>query len=295
MNLNVFSRWMPFSSLAVLTILSCNFAASTVSPTLVPTGTQVIATQSESTATVSIVTQVGQGTITASPSCTVLQDLNLRFGPGTAYRPPIKALPANSVVTPLGFIPQGIPGGAWAYVREPAAQDLGWVSAGPQYISCNVELSALPPAAFGTPPPPPLPKSVLTSDPDGSGFCVDPDDDIECVGIFSDQSLFQFQIIRNGQELGTIDGVEPVSFVVFRILSHDPFDFVVVYDIIENQSAYCILGGNGPCNGWVIENGIYKWRPGGIPIEPGDYLVGVDITMNGNSSHWEAEFSVTLP
>ena len=124
MNQSMFSRWIPFSFLAVLTIISCNFAASAASPTPESTATQAIPIEPENTATVkpTLTVEVIQETIVASPgpSCTVLQDLNLRFGPGTAYRPPIRSLPANSVVTPLGFAPQGIPGGTWAYIQEPA-------------------------------------------------------------------------------------------------------------------------------------------------------------------------------
>jgi hypothetical protein len=81
-------------------------------------------------------------------SCTVLQDLNLRFGPGTAYRPPLQVLPNNSVLVPLGFAPTGIPGGSWAYVQAEATQNKGWVSAGSQYISCDVDRTSLSAVAF---------------------------------------------------------------------------------------------------------------------------------------------------
>jgi len=231
----------------------------------------------------------------ADLQCTVLQDLNLRFGPGTAYRPPIRALPANSVVTPLGFVPQGIPGGSWAYVQDLATQDKGWVSAGSQYISCNVELVSLPAVAFGTPPPPPLPKSAQSSAPDGNGFCVDLPSEYECVGIFSDESLFQFKIIRNGIEQGQNDGVGPVEFNVSRISSDDATDKVLVYEKTENQMPYCVFGDNGACNPWVSEDGIYKWTAGGIPIEPGEYEMEVNSTVNGESSRWAVTFTLALP
>src|SRR5687767_12014961 len=111
MKQTMYSRRMSLSLLAALIIISCSITGSpisTVSPE--PTDTQAIQTE-PATSTIEIV----QETLGSEPSCTVLQDLNLRFGPGTAYRPPIRALPANSLVIPLGFAPQGIPGGSWAY------------------------------------------------------------------------------------------------------------------------------------------------------------------------------------
>ena len=303
-------RRVTLSLLAALIIISCSFsssAISTASPQ--PADTQAIETQPEDTeivqpsATTQFTATAVQGTTATSPgpSCTVLQDLNLRLGPGTAYRPPIRALPANSVVTALGFAPQGIPGGSWAYVEDPATQDRGWVSAGSQYISCNVELSTLPPVDFGTPPPPPLPNSTQTSNPDGNGFCVDSSTGYQCVGIFSDESLFQFRILKNGVELGELDGVVEVSFAVNQ--NDEP-----IYEIVEVNEAFCIFGGNGPCNPWVVEDGIYKWRPGGPPVEAGEYEMEIFATVNDPTlpidetlpagqaqSRWAVTFTLTLP
>jgi len=246
MKQTMFSHQITLSVLAALMIVACSISGSpisTVPPQ--PTDTQAIETQPEET---EIVQPTSTGEVTqapttdgSEPSCTILQDLNLRFGPGTAYRPPIRALLANTVVTPLGFAPQGIPGGSWAYVQDPATQDKGWVSAGSQFIFCNVDLSTLPAVPFGTPPPPPLPKSTQTSDPDGNGFCIDPDSGYQCVGIFSPESLFQFQILKDGVELGENDGVEQVTFGVKKDGEH-------VYDSTEVNKAYCVFGGNGPCN-----------------------------------------------
>ena len=162
------------------------------------------------------------------------------------------------------------------------------MSAGSQYISCNVELALLPAVDFGTQPPPPLPKTAQTSDPDGNGFCIDPDSGYQCVGIFSAESLFQFQILSNGIELGGNDGVEEVSFAVNR--GDD-----TVYSTVETNKAYCIFGGNGPCNPWVSEDGVYKWSPGGAPVEPGEYEMEIFATLNGETSRWAVNFKLTLP
>jgi hypothetical protein len=190
-------------------------------------------------------------------------------------------------VTPLGFAPQGIPGGTWAYVQVLAIQQNGWVSAGADFISCNVNLSALPAVAYDTPPPF-FPSTSQASPGTGNGFCVEPESRFDCVGSFSDDSLFQFQILRNGRELGENDGVGPVAFSVTR-------DGDLIYSTVENNAPYCIFGGNGPCNGWVYEDGIYKWTPGGAPVKSGRYKVGVNVNVNGDDSHWEAEFRVDLP
>ncbi|HEX5809379.1 MAG TPA: hypothetical protein VFY25_11985, partial [Anaerolineales bacterium] len=124
MKINSNSHRLALSFLAMLVILACSLSVSPATPspepavseTLQTTATQTL--QPEPTETI----QPGQPTSTAegleeatvtSPatSCTVLQDLNLRSGPGTAYRPPVRVLPANSVIIPLGFAPQGVPGG----------------------------------------------------------------------------------------------------------------------------------------------------------------------------------------
>jgi len=280
------------SLLAALIIISCSISGSplsTVPPQ--PTDTQAIETQPEETEIVQPTStgEVTQAPSTASsgPSCTVLQDLNLRSGPGTAYRPPIRVLPANTVVTPLGFAPQGIPGGSWAFVQV-SAQEKGWVSAGSQFISCNVDLSTLPAVPFGTPPPPPLPKSTQTSDPDGNGFCIDPDSGFQCVGIFFPESLFQFQILKDGVELGENDGVEQVTFNVNK-------DDTTVYSIDEVNRAYCVFGGNAPCNPWIVENGVFKWTQGGASVEPGEYEMEAFATVNGETSRWAVTFTLVLP
>jgi hypothetical protein len=190
-------------------------------------------------------------------------------------------------VTPLGFIPQGIPSGTWVFIEDRATLRRGWVSAGSDYVSCDVDLSALPAVAYGTPPPF-FPTTAQASPGTGGGFCIDPDSGLECVGFFSDDSLFQFQIFRNGRELGADDGVGPVSFTVTR---NDDF----VYEHVENNVPYCIFGGDASCNSWVYEDGVYKWEQGGTPVKSGRYKVGVDVNVNGDDSHWEAEFRVDLP
>ena len=71
-----------------------------------------------------------------------------------------------------------------------------------------------------------------------------------------------------------------------------------VYSIVEKASAYCILGGNGPCNNWPLEDNVTIW-PGGTPVRTGKYFIEIFATVkeNGNTNdvRWAAEFDVTLP
>jgi len=95
-------------------------------------------------------------------------------------------------------------------------------------------------------------------------------------------------MIRNGIELGENDSVEQVTFAVKK-------DDVPIYNIVEVNVSYCVFGGNGPCNGWVVEDGFYKWTQGGIPVEPGEYEMEVFATINGETSRWAVTFTLTLP
>ncbi|PWH13358.1 MAG: hypothetical protein DDG60_10375 [Anaerolineae bacterium] len=261
--------------------------SNTPPATMEPTATPFFVVE-EPTATTTVVEQTTQTPPPAptAPSCTILQDLNLRSGPGTAYRPPILVLPKNSIVTPLGFNPTGIPGGSWVYVEVSPGGQKGWVSAGNQFVSCDINLSSLPSLVVGTPLPPPLPRSAISSTPEGS--CADTGLEYVCEVVFSDEGWIQFKILQNGRELGQADGVEQVSFAVIRGEN-------VVYEITELAKDYCIFGGNGPCNPWVVENYTYRWKAGGAAVQPGEYLVSIESTVNGILLTWRATFKITLP
>jgi len=278
-----------------LTLAACNrsiSATETVEPTaIVIEPTLFAVTGSPPANSVKALTAEATEQPTESDSgstCTVLQDLNLRFGPGTAYRPPIQVLPQNSLLTPLGFSFLGFPGGTWAYVRDRATQTEGWVSAGSEYIDCDVDLTTLPEIVFD-PPPPFFPTTVQTSPGPGQGFCkTGQETEYSCVLTFSDDFLFQVQVFRNGVEISENDGVQPISFTVTK-------DDQVVYQIVEGVKDYCIFGGNGPCNEWTFEGGVLKWGPGGAPVESGEYKMAIDVTVNDEYSHWESFFTLDVP
>ncbi len=232
---------------------------------------------------------------TTTAQCSILQDLNLRIGPGTAYRPIIRVLRANSVVTPLGYVPQGFTGGDWAYVQNTSTADKGWISAGSQFISCNINLGTLPPVAFGTPPPAPLPKNAQASP--GPGTCgeggVTSDNGVDvydCIVTFQDDTFVQLTILKNGQEIGETDGVQNV---VFTVTQNDN----TVYAHTEQTYKYCIFGGEASCNPWLLEDYVYKWESGGAVVQVGTYKVSIIPTLDDPSVNlfWSADVTIALP
>lgn len=292
-----------------ITIMGCNFTAQTtpvatqvvteteappevdLTPTaLIPTSTTA-APLSTSTQTVAetippTVTTSPEATAASGPVCTVLQDLNLRSGPGTAYRPPIRALPAQTTLIPLGYNPTGVPGGPWVQVEDQANNLIGWVSAGEQFVSCNIDLTSLPSVAVAPPAPPPPPNSE-NSTPDGTfpeSFVWEAD--------FDSQYFVRF-LVHDTISGGTKDG-EGITEVNFQVLD-DAGN--LVYQRTERQAGYCIFGGGEPdCNPWVLEDFVYKWEQGGDPVKEGDYkLLIVVIAESGDQGNWNYDVSINLP
>ena len=215
-----------------------------------------------------------------------MQDLNLRSGPGTAYRPPIRALPAQTTLVPLGYNPVGVPGGAWAQVEDKTNSLIGWVSAGNQYISCNIDLTTLPEVAVAPPAPPP-PPITDNSTPDGAfpeSFVWEAD--------FNSQYFVRFLVhdtINGGSEDG--EGITEVNFQVLDDTGK------LVYERTERQAGFCIFGGGEPnCNPWVLEDFIYKWNTGGEAVKDGEYkLLIVVVAENGTQGNWNYDVTIDLP
>jgi hypothetical protein len=297
------SSFRPVSLLlgSVILIMACDLATSaTATDAPQPSATETLegvepsaTTQADGTATESA--QVTDGptnpapTVVPSQSCTVLQDLNLRAGPGRAYNPPIGALPASTVFTPLAYQAVGIPGGSWVQVQN--NQQKGWVSAGADFISCNFDLTTLPQVTVA-PPPTPVPPRAQSSNEDGTcgqgGLFDDQGHLYDCAIVFSGGMPIQIQILKDGQEVSAGE----VQNVVFRVDRNGS----TVYDTTENTAAYCLFGGDGPCNSWVLENYVYKWESGGAAIEAGDYEVDITANMNNPSIniHWQATVTISL-
>lgn len=234
-------------------------------------------------------------TATMGPQCTVLQQLYLRSGPGTAYNPPLAGLQVNTVLIPTGYNSAGIPGGTWVQVEEQGNQQKGWVSGGSAYISCNVDITGLPNVTADPPPQPPKPKAAGSN---GEGPCVEGGQvgqdgaQYTCKVQFSGGMVIGITYLRNGVAIGKGTGVKNVTFSVTE--NGNP-NFSYTYT--DPHQAYCLFGGNGPCGSWVFEDYVYKWGSGGPTVEPGDYTVSIDPQMNDDTLqlHWSMDFHVTLP
>lgn len=259
-------------------------------PTEIPTGTQdptdtPFPTQTPLPENTPVVEEPTL-TPTQGPQCTVLTDLNLRFGPGTAYRPPVRVLPAGFEVVPVGFNPVGIPGGPWVQILDGSRNELGWVSAGQQFVSCNIDLNSLPQVAVG-PPPTPSPPRVTNSVPDGSCFT-----DWDCELIFNPEYLVRLRVYDTffpDPEDGS--GIEYVSFTVVDGQGQEIYLNTVV------SSPFCIFGGSGnACTPWVIEDFQHRWTPGGPPVASGDYIMQVSVEgLEGDTGNWTVELNLQFP
>lgn len=291
------------SAMLYMASASCTFAAGTVEPEPpditpspqedVPTSqVQATATESEqSPLETATDAPPAAPTATAGPLCTVLQDLNLRTGPGTAYHPPITTLPANTKLIPLAYNPVGTPSDNWVQVRNPINQQVGWVRVRADLVSCDIDLTTL--ASVAVDPPVPQRPRAETSAPDGScGEGGVPDElhqhVYDCDVRLSDGIPVQFLVFRDGAEADRDEGVQSV---VFRVEQNG----TTVYTNTEEAAAYCMFGGDSPCSTWVLEDFVYKWQSGGDPIQPGEYIVNIDANLDDPFVvlHWDAVVTIT--
>jgi hypothetical protein len=218
------------------------------------------------------------------PQCTVLKNVNFRKGPGTAFQPPLRELKAGAQVIPQGFNSQGFPAGSWVLVLEPVENQPGWVNMDPQFISCNVNLTALPQVAVEPPPPPPAPvvsNSQVDGEPNGLEGRVE----------FSPHFLMRMNV--HGPD-GSNDG-DGIKRVTFTISDGNG----IVYQRTENNAGYCIFGGGEPdCNPWTQVNGQNQWGEGGQPVKAGTYNVLIEAephSANGDESQFGRWFfSITV-
>jgi hypothetical protein len=239
---------------------------------------------------------------TQAPSCTTLTDLKVRNGPGTAYKPPLTAVIAGTQLTPFGFNPVGIPDGSWALVKSPDGSFTGWVSASKLHLTCTIDLATLPSVEVAPPPPTATPKPTSTPNTQGSaprvsnnGGFGDCPQNLVCETSFSPETLY-VEDVRSTSSDTPGDGVDFVKFTVWDSL--ESFKF---YERTEEASLYCTFGGNGPCSGWIFENGAFRWYSGGDPVEPGDYVMiievqGTEPDDNGNSQGFmRFTFTISTP
>lgn len=240
-------------------------------------------------------------------ACTVVQDVNLRPGPGTVYEPAIVSMRVNTQLMPLAFSPTGFPQGPWLYAQLTGTGQVGWVSAGSQYILCNIDLNSLPlatnlpptpqPAASPTPSATatkagPLPPNVDNDAPGGSF----PEDGTVKFNIIVDPN-FLFRMDVRDLTVGDFEGagIESVGFSI----SGNGVD----YFREERTAGFCVFGGGEPtCRPWPTnELGQFTWGEGGPVVQSGEYFINMAVKANredeafGGFWNWNFNFRLTFP
>jgi hypothetical protein len=104
----------------------------------------------------STITPTSTPTNTPTPQCTVVTPvLNLRYGPGTDYDPPIAQLVKDTILTPLGRYIDG----TWLQVQVQETHQVGWIRNDDAYVDCkSLNVDSLP-----VPPIPPMPSEQTPS------------------------------------------------------------------------------------------------------------------------------------
>ncbi len=300
MKKNRSTHWMVVP-LIVIFSLACNLSVQATPPNAnqPPTDNQAVQVQPSPTtetplepptATIAASTEAPQPTATTGPQCTTLQNLNLRSGPGLAYRDPVDTLSENTILVPLAYNPLGIPAGSWVMVQNPSNGEKGWVNAASQYVSCNLDLTKLAPLAV-EPPPAPTPPRAASSVIDGTcGIGIGKFYDCEVK--VSKNGIIQVKLQLNGENAGKGEGINSVKFVIFAD------DGTEVYNSEEKNAPYCIFGDSGgECNSWLIEDYVYKWYSGGEALQEGHYVVKIYINTDNldNDMFWIADYNVLSP
>ncbi|HEX9840602.1 MAG TPA: SH3 domain-containing protein [Anaerolineales bacterium] len=290
-------RRLLYLGFSILLITACILPGSVPPTPIVITATSPVSSETPPVATETAPASASATlpiTLTASNnvSCTVLQDLNLRSGPGTAYNPPLAVLKEGTEFVPIGFDPQGIPGGPWVQAQIEGISQPGWVSAGSQFISCNLDFASLPVVEVPPPPKGPPPR-VGTGAVDGNGiddfrfsFDYNPDYFVRMYVFRSDDENEVFSAEKDGR------GITSVEFIVESL-----DDTAEHYRRTEVNPGYCIFAGGEPdCNPWIFENGQYKWSAGGAPVAEGNYLLTVNVTAeDGEVGNWFIDITIDLP
>jgi hypothetical protein len=288
--------------LPLLGALACQMPSSSQPPVVITVVVQPTARPAEATSTTvpapsstaslpitgaEVTATPAPPTATAGPACTVLKTANFRKGPGTAYNPPLRGLEAGTTLIPQGFNPKGFPSGSWVQALDPAANQIGWINLDPALITCNIDLTTLPPVAVAPPPPPPAPV-VSNSQVDGTP------NGLQGKVHFSPTYLMRMEVYDpNGSKDG--DGIKRVTFTISD-------DNGTVYQRTEGTAAYCVFGGGEPnCNAWTQANGQYLWKDGGQPVKNGTYNVVIEVepkSANGDDSQfgkWFFSITIKLP
>ena len=254
-------------------------------PTATPTPLQATATSTQAipTATVAI---PPTSTSTQIPSCVVQQDLNVRPGPGRAYEPKVATVSEGTQLFADAYNPNGFPpGGPWARAQTPDGNVEGWVSALPQYIVCDFDISSLPPVKVDPPSGwvEPLDQSL-----DDGNFTDFPD--IRWEVTFSPTYLVQISVRDRDYGRNDGDGIDNVDFTVYDQFGNR------VYQKTEGRAMFCIFGGDNGCSPWVTGNGRTFWGQGGPAVEEGRHVININAnTQDGDQVLWIYSVYLEVP
>jgi len=216
----------------------------------------------------SVTTATATPTVPPKPLCTVVTTggLRVRSGPGTVY-PVIGSFPKNAQLRPRGRDA----GGAWIDAELVGAAQRGWVSAGAQFVTCNVAVRTLPlglipptPAFTPTRLPPtatpvpvaaepglPQPEGALVQGPGGNPGNL-AGDIYTAPGtlagyrdgdpVFRDPFFFELFVFDPAKGAGSGAGIDHVTFTIDCPNGES-------YSRTERNARYCAFGGGEPnCN-----------------------------------------------
>jgi serine/threonine-protein kinase len=152
---------MSSTQVAVSTPADVAAGDATAQPTIAtsaatPARTGAASTGSPASSGTAAPTNTSRPSSTPEPRCSVRTALNLRSGPGIVYAS-LMSLSPNASLIPVGYSSTGYPSGQWVKVQVQSSAQQGWVSAGGQYITCNIDPARLPQAAA-----PPTPRPTQT-------------------------------------------------------------------------------------------------------------------------------------
>ncbi len=265
----------------------------------------------------------------SEPICSVVSvSLNLRSGPGTEFDPPIGALLQNAEMRPLARNADA----SWVEVEVASNGRQGWVSAAPQFIACNVDVSTLLPGIIpptptatntplptATPRPTATPPATPTTDPfaglpNAAGVVVQsPGGTGDLEGnVYTDPQIVIGTNARDGTPIfrdyfyleafafdPTIPGANNrsgagIDRVEFRMFCPNGGEFVQT----EQTARYCMFGGGEPsCNVLRLVDG--STIPGSdCLVEDGLYDVEIQVfpkNNNRDSANWNLTVKLEPP
>ena len=201
--------------------------------------------------------------------------LNLRYGPGIVYAPPILVVDLGGQLNPMARNGDG----TWIEVTVAETGATGWVSSAGQFVECDVDIQSLPTSIIPpTPTPSPTPPVLTVGAIEGT------------VNEVVEEKV-RLEIEANDPNIGDQNG-DGIDFVTFTLI----YDDTVIYGNIDTAAPYCAVPydpEDDRCFYFFPDPPIW---PDGTPIENGIFIVRAIVNAsNGVTETVESEFEVDLP